>query len=221
MSRHCKEPLVVYVCDHEVFLTEWAHTLESNFSLRSQSSVFPQPSKRILSWWSSGTSLYLFLTKFDEFLFCVLLFIVLFILIYISLSSRSGLFSYFLSQPCFRVLFVHFLSVFLSSLSILFLYSSPFFIFRIFYPSFVSVYSLFIFCPSFSLLLQFYSYFLPPPFFLEYLPSLFKQFTSSFFFCLLFNYSSTSSSSFLFRSVLLIFPCYLQLWLTLLSSLPF
>ena len=146
-------------------------------SLCSQSSIFPQPSKRVLSWWSSGTSLYLFLTKFDEILFCFLFFIVHFSLIYISLSSRSGLFSCFLSRLCFRVFFAHFLSVFLSFCSILFLYSSP----------------------LFSRII---------------LSSLFTQFISSFFFCLLFNYSSISSSSFLFQSVLLIFPCCLQHWFT-------
>jgi len=38
--------------------------------------------------------------------------------------------------------------------------------FRVFYPGFVSEYSLLIFCPSFSLFVQFYFYILPP-FFLE------------------------------------------------------
>ena len=104
-------------------------------------------------------------------------FIVLFIPVCISLSSRSALFSCFLSRLCFWIFFVNFFSVFLSSRSILF--------------------------------------YILPPFFLENLSSFFIQFISSFFFCLLFNYSSTSSSSFLFHSVLLIFPCCLQHWFTL------
>ena len=108
----------------------------------------------------------------------------------------------FCSASCFSLFFLSWF---------IFPYLLVLFYFRVFYPSFVSEYSLFIFCPSFSLRVQFYFYVLPH-FFSNPSVSLFTQLISSLFFWLLFNYSSTSSSSFLFHSVLLIFPCCLQHW---------
>jgi hypothetical protein len=59
----------------------------------------------------------------------------------------------FCSTSCFSLFF---LSWFIFPCLLVLVY------FRVFYPSFVSEYSLFIFCPSFSLLVQFYFYILPP-----------------------------------------------------------